>query len=190
MYYFTADEHHRHQNIIRYCKRPWKFANEMSEEIIARHNEVVTEEDIVFHLGDFALGDPANFLRRLRGKEHHLIMGNHDKRKLAQAWFTSVQDVCLLQVKKEWVWMSHYAHRVWPKKHWGALHVYGHSHGTLPARELSWDVGVDANNFYPVSLEQLRERVYLKGGGETDGHLHNPLRTDLSRRPVPGSEVV
>lgn len=43
-----------------------------------------------------------------------------------------------------------------PIAEYGSL--YGHSHGTLPDDEaaLSFDVGVDCHNFYPVSYEEVK----------------------------------
>ena len=54
-YSFTADEHYRHTNIIKYCNRPFASAAEMDAEIIQRHNEMVEPKDVVIHAGDFTL---------------------------------------------------------------------------------------------------------------------------------------
>lgn len=160
MIFFTADQHFKHQNIIKYCHRPWRWAWEMDEALIANHNAVVTDEDVVYHLGDFAWGDPAFFICRLKGKEHHLILGNHDKVSRLGNWFSTVQPVLLLKVdSKLSIWLAHYAHRVWPQKHYGVVHLYGHSHGTLAADPLCLDVGVDAQGYRPVSLDQVLERI-------------------------------
>jgi hypothetical protein len=52
----------------------------------------------------------------------------------------------MVEVNGQPIWLSHYAHRVWLRAHYGAWHLYGHSHHSLPddphARSL--DVGVDA----------------------------------------------
>lgn len=55
MKYFIADMHFNHENIIRYCNRPFENSNEMNEYII-KWNSVVTENDIVYHLGDVGFG--------------------------------------------------------------------------------------------------------------------------------------
>ena len=54
-FFFTADEHYGHTNIIRYCDRPFASAEEMDAEIIRRHNEIVGSQDVVIHAGDFTL---------------------------------------------------------------------------------------------------------------------------------------
>jgi calcineurin-like phosphoesterase family protein len=41
--------------------------------------------------------------------------------------------------------------------------LYGHSHGELPENDsLSFDVGVDCNNYAPVSLDEVNERMEKK----------------------------
>lgn len=55
------------------------------------------------------------------------------------------------------LWLSHYAHRVWPAGHHGSYHFYGHSHGSLPGIGRSRDVGVDLQDmaFGPRRFEDL-----------------------------------
>ena len=69
---------------------------------------------------------------------------------MKKIWFTS--DLHLLQ--KEIV-MSHYAMRVWNQSHRDSWMLYGHSHGMLPPVGKQYDVGVDSNNFMPVSYDQI-----------------------------------
>jgi len=52
----------------------------MNDEIIGRWNSVVNQGDVVYHLGDFALGRAENLRewpRKLKGTIV-LITGNHD----------------------------------------------------------------------------------------------------------------
>jgi len=55
MYFFTADEHYYHKNIIKYCNRPFANVENMNRALIGRHNEVVSNTDTVVHAGDFTL---------------------------------------------------------------------------------------------------------------------------------------
>ncbi len=52
--------------------------------------------------------------------------------------------------------MCHYCMRVWHLSHYNSWHVFGHSHGRLEAIGKSFDVGVDCNNFKPISWEELK----------------------------------
>ena len=59
--FFTADTHWGHRNIIRYCQRPFADVDEMNEALITNWNSTVGKDDIVFHLGDFAMGGSAEW---------------------------------------------------------------------------------------------------------------------------------
>lgn len=160
MIWLTADTHFGHKNIIRYCGRPFANTHYMDATIIDRWNEVVGKNDTVYHLGDVGWGDYRHCLRRLNGRII-LIRGNHDKQPNA-GLFVAVHDVYQLKHEHHRFWLSHYAHRTWPSKGHGTIHLYGHSHGTLPDTDLSMDVGVDVNDFRPVSIDAIMER--FKGG--------------------------
>jgi calcineurin-like phosphoesterase family protein len=52
--------------------------------------------------------------------------------------------------------------------HRGDIHLYGHSHGSLPSTSASTDVGVDCFDFRPVTLNEIRVRLAenaVAGGG-------------------------
>lgn len=79
-YFIISDTHFNHANIIKYCNRPFKDVNEMNETMIKNWNEVVSNQDIVLHLGDVALGskdEARKIIKRLNGRKI-LIKGNHD----------------------------------------------------------------------------------------------------------------
>lgn len=60
--------------------------------------------------------------------------------------------------------LLHYAMKVWNASHYGTWHLYGHTHGELPDDEtsLSFDVGVDCHNFYPISYDEVKEIMSTK----------------------------
>jgi calcineurin-like phosphoesterase family protein len=169
--FFTSDTHFFHSRIIQYCLRPFADVNEMNETLIANWNNVVTPDDVVYHLGDFAFGDANGVdqvMRRLNFKHFHFVKGNHDKPFCD--WYHSNKDdtylapkVSLYQshletkIEGHKFTLCHYAMRIWNESHRGALHLYGHSHGTLPddCNSKSFDVGVDCHDFAPISLERV-----------------------------------
>ena len=75
-----SDTHFGHNNVIKYCNRPFKSVEEMDERMIKNWNETVSNNDTVIHLGDFGLGKKeyiSSIVQRLNGKKI-LILGNHD----------------------------------------------------------------------------------------------------------------
>ncbi len=77
--FFTSDLHFNHANVIKYCDRPFKNKEEMNAAMIKYHNSIVTPEDTVYILGDFALNHnrACEYVKQLNGKII-LIAGNHD----------------------------------------------------------------------------------------------------------------
>lgn len=156
MYWFTADEHYGHSNALKYCKRPFEDVNEMDNTIIRNHNEVVSQEDTVIHAGDFTLAKKQTayeYINKLNGN-HIFLNGSHDK------WLKGNKNINQIWEKyfdKQMIVVCHYALKVWPCSHYNSYLLYGHSHGKLEPEGKSWDIGVDNNNFYPVSLEKIKE---------------------------------
>jgi calcineurin-like phosphoesterase family protein len=140
--------------------------------IMANHNEVVKKGDTVIHCGDFSFGLPIATLRILEALNgrHIMIPGSHDVpliRMLKKDDFREGEyEGGIFEyrgrrvetfIKKNLVVADHYCYRVWPRSHYNSWHVFGHSHGKLEPIGKSWDVGVDNNNFYPVSEIQLEK---------------------------------
>lgn len=178
--FFTADTHFGHGRIIQYCTRPFQSAEEMGEAIITRFNEVIGPGDTLYHLGDVSWSTfdiKQGFLGRLKTKNVHLVLGNHDNQDISAykaMGFCSVQtykEVRLDKVKgtvgvngsSRAVNLFHYPMRSWNWKGHGAIALYGHCHGTLePGLDRSMDVGVDTNNFYPWSWDEIKELLDCK----------------------------
>lgn len=158
--WFTSDTHFGHKMLIERGHRPFVSVEEMDQVMVDRWNERVSPGDTVFHLGDFAFAEHDPFLQRLRGMKR-LILGNHDhsrRWKRATLWHT-IDAMLHVTVEETPLALCHYAMRVWALSHYGALHLYGHSHGRLPGDSQSLDVGVDCWDFRPVSLEEIRDRL-------------------------------
>lgn len=178
--WFTADHHFGHARIIEIAPRPFASVNEMDVEMIRRWNDRVKPGDLVYHLGDFAFGDHNKYLPVLNGQKR-LIIGNHDhsnRVKKAKGWAT-VDGLLCINVQDTPIVLCHYGLRVWNRSHYGALHFYGHSHGSLPGDSQSCDVGVDVWDFRPISLSEIKERLAtLRKRGEPDHHTPKTSQCD------------
>ena len=56
MNFYISDTHFDHDNIIAFDNRPFLSTEEMNETLIANWNNVVTQSDCVYILGDFHWG--------------------------------------------------------------------------------------------------------------------------------------
>ena len=158
--WFTSDTHFGHANIIRYSERPFGSVREMDESLTDRWNTLVRPDDTVWHLGDFAFRNAVSaerYLARLAGRKH-LIWGNHDDAatRALPGWESS-QPYAEITVDGTRLVLFHYAMRVWNRGQYGAVHLYGHSHNSLPGDDQCCDVGVDnpAWGYGPATLRQI-----------------------------------
>ena len=115
MIFFTADEHYGHKNIIRYCERPFDNAKEQDFELMRRHNMVVSEDDVVYHLGDFSMRGKGDYdflakkMDKLNGI-HHMILGSHDNfspNQYLSAGFDSVHTSLHLELNGVTYFLAH-----------------------------------------------------------------------------------
>ena len=170
MVYFTSDLHLGHEAVVRMQNRPYANADEMNRSLIINYNSLVRDNDTVYLLGDicFRIGvDKANeLIASMKGKKY-LIRGNHDK-KYDESLFEAVRDFMSISVNGYNLSLMHYPMLSWPKSHYGSLMLHGHIHSdgvynleNLEAGIRRYDVGVDANGYYPVSMDQIER--FFKG---------------------------
>lgn len=155
MYWFTADLHLDHTNIMKHCNRPFKYVEEMNEKLIENWNRVVKKGDVVVVAGDFTLHHDANYVHekftsKLNGNKIFL-KGNHDY------WLKEKRYLYHKKIENQFVAVCHYPFRTWKNSQHGAWNLHGHSHGELSPFKNQIDVGVDRWNYYPVSFENIKE---------------------------------
>ena len=167
MYFFTADTHFGHENVIDMCNRPFASINDMNEEIIMRWNAKVKGNDVVYIIGDvfFRCSDPEEILKRLKGKKR-LILGNHDGSWISKVdlklYFESVENMVEFSDGERGLTLCHYPLLTWKHAKKNYM-IHGHIHNDtsadywplIKARERILNAGVDINNFEPVSFEEL-----------------------------------
>lgn len=162
--FVTADEHYNHENIIKYCSRPFKSVPEMNSVMISRLCDVVYPADIVYHVGDFSLYGGEYDLLSSKGTKiseivaslpgrHIFIMGNHDRGfsrepRLKEA----ILDAFGMSFR-----LLHHPEEA-PRD--GRINLTGHVHGAwLTQRNahgaICYNVGVDMHDFMPVKLDWI-----------------------------------
>lgn len=183
MNFYTADHHFGHANILKFQKnRRDTFGDieEHDEGLIKRWNEVVSPSDTVYHIGDISFRMEEDrlleILKRLNG-EISLILGNHDQvasKGKCRNRFRFVDKYMTVHDKDidRKIFLCHYSMNVWNASHHGVWHLYGHSHGSLPdnPNSMSFDVGVDCHDFYPIDSLRVAELMSLKNYAPIDHH--------------------
>lgn len=145
--FVTSDLHFGHANIIRHCERPFDNADEMNASLIERWNSVVSNEDAVLFLGDFAMGPGVDdsFIETTISQLHgHIsfLLGNHDMpskkygvsgiAKIAtDLGHTLLPDRYDFRYDGKRFIAGHYPISDWDGKYRGVIHLHGHSHSRM-----------------------------------------------------------
>jgi calcineurin-like phosphoesterase family protein len=177
--------HFNHAKMIKYSNRPFVDVEDMNNTIVANWNRKVGEDDTVYCLGDVLwrtgrAADPGGrrLLTSLNGRLH-LIRGNHDKDEyLYVDRFEQITDYLKLVLEdRTTLILFHFPIEDWDKGHKGSIHLHGHRHSTkalaADANYRRLDVGVDAWDYTPVSLEEVIECLKDKKDKERLGYMPN-----------------
>lgn len=168
--WFTSDYHLGHENIIKYCDRPFKDINKMNETIIRNHNERVKPNDIVFFLGDFCFKNTSggkegegqqitaeSWLNQLNGN-FVFIKGNHDKNNSLKA----IIDFIVITLGGKDIYLCHNPQDFNYKY---KINFVGHIHNKWKikkedkTRVLLINVGCDVWNFRPIDINEIMRRI-------------------------------
>jgi len=179
-YWFTADYHLGHANIIKYCNRPFESLEKMNEAIIRNHNARVKKEDVVFHIGDFCFKNSGggkegeqfgaeHYESKLNGKLIQ-IRGNHDYNNNTK----SIIDGVSIHHGGLGIWLTHdprnYERRF-------KLNLVGHVHQKWKLRKaegaILLNIGVDVWRFMPVGINEILEEYEkaAKNIGSITGYM-------------------
>ncbi|MFK0335327.1 metallophosphoesterase family protein [Rhizobium sp. NPDC090275] len=161
MIYFTGDTHFGDRRVLSLDRRPFSSMAEHDAALIRNWNETVGAVDEVWHLGDVMsarAGDCTELLAQLNGRKH-LIVGNNDTQATtaSQGW-DSVHHYFELREDGYHLILCHYAFRTWNQMGKKSINLHGHSHGRLKPLPRQFDVGVDAQELRPVSLDEILHR--------------------------------
>ena len=185
--WWTSDHHFGHENIIRYCTRPFANADAMNRTMVDRWNDVVSDGDEVWIIGDLVLGQLTVNLSahvwRLKGRKI-LVPGNHDacwqgqkkSRRQVTAYLDLggisriVDDPPPVVLAGQEVQINHFPYEPgipgqpvkfaqWRPKDNGGWLLCGHIHEKWRQDRKQINVGVDAWNFAPVSDDTICETI-------------------------------
>lgn len=178
----VSDTHINHANILKFTDsegnliRGSKFSNtqEMDEYMLERWNSVVKPGDKVYHLGDVMFGDTNYFARfwpRFNGSKR-LIVGNHDDIKYLASggFFSKIQmwrmfpefGLLLTHVPvhpsnlKIFVAEGEYVEGDVGSVQKTFLNIHGHIHQNASPAGPYRNVSVEAIDYTPVNIEELR----------------------------------
>lgn len=176
---YTLTHTFYHGNICKFLKkdgsklRPWDDATEMTEEMIQWYNEMVSDQDRVYILGDvaFSATNIRDSVSRLKGRKV-LVPGNHEPTKMRK-YFDLFDDVRGYVVKKGFI-MSHIPIHEQSLSRW-QLNIHGHLHYNTVKTDGHGKKGdptyddlletvddsryfcacVERTNFRPIELDQI-----------------------------------
>lgn len=170
-----CSDHHFYHELIWNSNRILEFRNvfEMNEELIYRHNQKVSNDDIIYFLGDVIFCRAENLdinMRETVGKmkgHKRLIIGNHDYTNLNKVCFTqyfeAIKEAEVIKDGNHSVHLFHYPILSWWNKQRDTYHVHGHLHGSrsipefdiLRMEERALSACMEVNLFEPCTLAEL-----------------------------------
>jgi calcineurin-like phosphoesterase family protein len=157
--WLTADWH-LGEDRFELMGRPFTTRDEHIETIIKNHNALVAPDDEVIMVGDVCYQKTPEFLPvvgRMNGKKT-LVRGNHDRvftdAQLAQYFGVIIGDGggFHIQVGDLPCYVTHYP----TEGKQEVFNLVGHIHAAWKYQLNMFNVGVDVNNFRPVSLDRIQ----------------------------------
>lgn len=171
---YYSDPHYFHNNIIKYCNRPYKDFHHMNEMLIMNYNEKITTTDTVLWLGDCFFtkeqSSRKSIMNRLNGKKI-LLRGNHDKKisdlMFNDLGFETIYDTHFLdKIENHLVRYSHFPHyelegdqryrNLRPPIENNVTLIHGHTHEKNKINSKNHiHVGVDAWEYGPALYNEI-----------------------------------
>ena len=180
MIYLSSDLHFNHDRAFIYQPRGFNSIEEMNEQIIQNFNEIITDEDELYLLGDIMLGGADSLeaglilLNRLHG-QIHIVRGNHDTDK---KWFAyaeacprvvEVENAIYLKHNGYHFYLSHYptytANLEKESLKQCLINLYGHTHQKDNFfQDIPWayHIGVDSHHCKPVNIDDIIPEIKRK----------------------------
>lgn len=153
--YAIGCTHFGHKAIINMCQRPFSSIEEHDEVLMENWNKTIRKNDQVVFLGDLSHKksklsvEGLDALRRRLNGRITWVKGNHDP----EGWGPERYK---FRIHKQLFVFDHFPLESWEEMHGGSIHIHAHTHTkTFQTGERRFSVGVDATNFFPVSLDEI-----------------------------------
>ena len=160
--FIISDHHFGHANILKFKNdeggliRPqFSCVQEMNEYMIEMWNSVVTDDDKVYHLGDFQMSASTNrfieLISKLKGRKE-LILGNHDEVNInvLKEHFKKVRASKILKIADKKVLLTHVpAH---PASVFNGYNLHGHTHQRIIPDKRYINVCVEHWDYTPIDI--------------------------------------
>lgn len=155
--FVISDTHFLHENIIKYASRPFSCADEADREMIMRWNGIVSDSDIVYHLGDVFMGDEKKadaILTQLNGRKR-LIVGNHDNIR-SPVIMKHFPKIMMWRNFKEYGFiLSHVPVHPNELQYGRPYNVHGHIHEKVIDDHRYFNVSVEQIGYAPIPLDEI-----------------------------------
>jgi len=165
-FWVISDTHFNHRKIQEYCNRPdgWQ------DLIIENWNKLITKDDIVLHLGDFAFGnkEQVSIIREQLNGEIFLIRGNHDRH--SKKWYEDIEInvISPFMVNSEGDINIYFTHRRIKEEMFYGINIHGHMHQMSPFIGTENDgifvnLSVEETNYKPKKFSKILMRIKMVG---------------------------
>jgi calcineurin-like phosphoesterase family protein len=195
--FITSDYHLGHNNIIKYCNRPFKNVDDMNWTIIKNYNNVVKQDDLCYNLGDVIFTGGTEYgkekfnyyLRHLNGR-HVIIKGNHEK---SNKIVDEIQSASMFKCGLKW----YLVHDPINSKIEYDVNLVGHVHNAWLISELHEknkvsliiNCCVDMWKFRPVPFTKLFELYQQWKAGKVKAQVYDKKEVQKFRHEKKSSRV-
>lgn len=181
--FFTSDLHICHNKDFIYQNRGFNSIEEHNKALVRNWNETVSPEDTVYVMGDMIMGDnrheALDYIKQLNGTIV-MVRGNHDTDSKFKDYLNECPNIDKDSVNNEYVKVLKIGKRCYYLSHYPTiigdilfenkkqrlpvtvcLHGHTHSKDRFEFIEYGcYNVGLDAHDMRPVSLDEVREDVH------------------------------
>ena len=162
--WLISDTHFNHNKEFVWKFRGFDSIYEMNNAIIENWNKVIKHDDIVYHLGDFFLGESETGIKlveQLNGKIK-LAMGNHDTNSRIEIFknLYNIDDIQFgyrfRQGKKSFL-LTHYPTLTGNYDNSKTYSIHGHTHSlnSFCEYDMMYNVCCDTHNCKPIAWEDM-----------------------------------